>query len=256
MISQGFLLPALEKGEGWNTETSGYSNEGLLLNSSAKISHFPWTWGTKLTLWVYLKQIQAKLTPNTYVQVGYYSRKKKSELFACWNCFRLLLKALAEEKSFLTFFFFLTDKEDVSIQHLHRVTGGIQLDYNILFRWAIKISVATAKQHLLQDIEDIPTYEAVRIALRHNCPEFKAEVFNLLCWEASRCSTSRKEFGYWRKPAFWTVGLHTNLSKKEMATANRQENRHPFCLACLRHRTGDQIMDTAPVSFLKSQWRQ
>lgn len=154
--------------------------------------------------------------------------KKKSELFACWNCFRLLLKALAEEKSFLTFFFFLTDKEDVSIQHLHRVTGGIQLDYNILFRWAIKISVATAKQHLLQDIEDIPTYEAVRIALRHNCPEFKAEVFNLLCWEASRCSTSRKEFGYWRKPAFWTVGLHTNLSKKEMATANRQENRHLF----------------------------
>lgn len=36
MLSQGFLLPALEKGEGWNSATSGYSNEGLLLNSSVK----------------------------------------------------------------------------------------------------------------------------------------------------------------------------------------------------------------------------
>lgn len=142
--------------------------------------------------------------------------------------FQTASKSSGWREILFNFFFFLTDKEDVSIQHLHRVTGGIQLDYNILFRWAIKISVATAKQHLLQDIEDIPTYEAVRIALRHNCPEFKAEVFNLLCWEASKCSKSRKEFGYWRKPAFWTVGLHTNLSKKEMATANTQENRHPF----------------------------
>lgn len=47
---QNFLQPALEKGEGWNTEPSGCSNEGVLLNSSAKKSHFPWTWGTKLTL--------------------------------------------------------------------------------------------------------------------------------------------------------------------------------------------------------------
>lgn len=41
----------------------------------------------------------------------------------------------------------------------------------------MKISVATARQHLLQDIEDIPAYEALRIA---PCPEFKPEVFDLL----------------------------------------------------------------------------
>lgn len=156
------------------------------------------------------RQIQTKSSPNTYVQVGYNFHKKKSELFACWNCFRLLLKALASENSFLTFFSFFPDKENVSIQHLHRVTRGIQLHYNILLRWAIKISVATAKQHLLQDIEDIPAYEAVRIAL---CPEFQPEVSDLLYWAASRCSRSREEFGYWRKLAFWTLELHTNFSE-------------------------------------------
>lgn len=55
--------------------------------------------------------------------------------------FEMLLKALAYENS-ISFF---PDKEDVSIQHLHRVIWGIQLVYNILFRLAIKILVATAK---------------------------------------------------------------------------------------------------------------
>lgn len=44
----------------------------------------------------------------------------------------LLLKALASENSFLTFFFFPA-KEDVSTQHLHSYRG-IQLHYNILLR--------------------------------------------------------------------------------------------------------------------------
>lgn len=145
----------------------------------------------------------------------------------CWNCSRLLLKALAEEKSFLTFFF-LTDKEDVSIQHLHRVTRGIQLDYNILFRWAIKISVATAKQHLLQDIEDIPTYEAARTALRHNCPKFKAKVFNLLYWDAPKAEKSLATGGSWHFGQ-WDC-TPTRLKKKCPLLTDKKINTFFACL--------------------------
>lgn len=79
LLFQGSLQSAREKGEGWRIKTSGYSNERVLLNSIKLTSQkkpFPWTWGTKLTTRVYLKQIQAKFTLNTYLQVGYYLHKK------------------------------------------------------------------------------------------------------------------------------------------------------------------------------------
>ena len=160
MLRQGFLQSALDKGEGWNTKTSGYSNERVLVNSIKLTSQnkpFSWTWGTKLTIQVHLKQIQTKFTRNTYLQVGYYFHKKiaTTSMLDCfrWTGFRVL---------FFNIFFF-TDKEDVSIQHLHRVIWGIQSVYNILFRLAIKISVATAKHR--DAVVDSELYE--QSAIKH-----------------------------------------------------------------------------------------
>lgn len=79
MLYQGFLQSALEKGEGWNIKTSGYSNERVLVNSIKLTSQnkpFSWTWGTKLAIQVYLKQTWTTFTLNTYLQVGYYFHKK------------------------------------------------------------------------------------------------------------------------------------------------------------------------------------
>lgn len=167
MLYHGFLQSAVEKGEGWNIKASGYSNERVLLNSiklASQKKKFSWTWGTKLTIQVYLKQIQTKFTLNTYLQVGYYFHKKKNN----HNYFNVRTVSDASKSTglrelFFNIFFFFTDKEDVSIQHLHRVIWGIQLVYNILFRLAIKISVATAKHRDTVVVSEL--YE--QLAIKH-----------------------------------------------------------------------------------------